>query len=301
MARARRPHRTPPHSPRKGAERARNLPRPRLAGAGRRWIGWAVALLLFSGAASAEAPRRIVSANLCADRLILDLADRDRIVSLSKFAPDPALSTVTDRVGDIPLNHADAEEIAALHPDLVVFGQYTQKAASDTLRALGYPVYMLPHPHDLAGMRKVIRELAARLGETERGEAMIRDIDSDLSAFHPHRPIRAAFYAAGGWTSGRPSMAEDLLTRLGAVNIASAAGIGTSGALPLEQLIAAGPQLIVVETMGDAEPRALATQLLDHPALAGRGIKRLNMPMKYWDCADRGIVDAARLIDGALP
>jgi len=263
----------------------------------------AAALLLCLGAAaaSADAPKRVVSANLCADRLILELVDRDRIVSLSKFATDPSVSTVADQVRDLPLNHADAEEIAAMHPDLVVFGQYTQKAASDMLRTLGYPVYMLPHPRDLAAMRKTIRDLAARLGVPERGEAMVERIDAGLSAFKPHRPARAAFYASGGWTSGKLSMAEDLLSRLGAVNIASEAGIGSSGPLPLEQLIAAGPDLVIVETMGEAEPTALATQLLQHPALSGRGIKRLDMPMKYWDCADAAIVDAARLIDGALP
>lgn len=264
----------------------------------------AAALLIALSAAAtpaAEAPKRIVSANLCADRLILDLADRENIVSLSKFATDPALSTVADKVDGLPLNHADAEEIAAMHPDLVVFGQYTQKAASDTLRALGYPVYMLPHPRDLEGMRKAIRDLSARLGEAARGEAMIQNIDADLAALKPHRPSKAVFYAAGGWTAGKPSMADDLLTRLGASNIATSAGIGTNGTLPLEQLIAAGPQLIVVETMGEAEPKSLATALLDHPALSGRGIRRLDMPMKYWDCADRSIVDAARLIDGALP
>jgi len=263
----------------------------------------AAALLIFLAAAAAQAgaPKRIVSANLCADRLILDLADHENIVSVSKYATDPTLSTVIDKVGGLPLNGADAEEIAAMHPDLVVFGQYTQKAASDTLKALGYPVYMLPHPHDLEGMRKVIRDLSARLGIPERGEAMIEGIDSDLAALKPHAPARAAFYAAGGWTSGKPSMADDLLTRLGATNVAAAAGIGYSGTLPLEQLIAAGPQLIVVETMGEQEPRSLANALLDHPALAARGIRRLQMPMKYWDCADGAIVKAARLIDGALP
>jgi iron complex transport system substrate-binding protein len=266
-----------------------------------RKLAAALLLALSAAAASAEAPHRIVSANLCADRLILELADHDRIVSVSKFAIDPNLSTVIDKVGGLPLNGADAEEIAAMHPDLVVFGQYTQKAASDALKALGYPVYMLPHPHDLEGMRKVIRDLAARLGVPERGEAMIQGIDADLAALKPHPPARAVFYAAGGWTSGKPSMADDLLTQLGATNIATSAGIGFSGTLPLEQLIAAGPQLIVVETLGEQEHRSLASALLDHPALEGRGIRRLEMPMKYWDCADRAIVQAARMIDGALP
>lgn len=263
----------------------------------------AAALLMFlaAAAAHAEAPRRIVSANLCADRLVTVLADRDKILSLSKLAADPSLSTVWQQAQGIPLNHADAEEIAAMHPDLVIFGQYTQKASSDMLKSLGYPVYMLPHPHDLAALRKMILDLAERLGVPERGAALVAEIDAKIDALPAHKPSRAAFYAAGGWTAGKPSIADDLLAHFGAVNLATEAGIGSAGTLPLEKLVAAGPDLIVVETMGDKTQTSLAEQLLDHPALAERGVRRLEMPMKLWDCADGALVDAARLIDEALP
>lgn len=261
----------------------------------------AALIFLAAAASSAEAPRRIVSANLCADRLVMALADRDRIVSLSKFANDPSLSTVSEQARGIPQNHADAEEIAAQHPDLVIFGQYTQKASSDMLKSLGYQVYMLPHPRDLAGMRKVILDFAGRLGVPERGAALVEEIDAELAALPAHKPARAVFYEAGGWTSGKPSLADDLLGHLGAVNLATEAGIGSSGTLPLEKLVAAAPDLIVIETMGDKSQISLAEQLLDHPALAERGVRRLDMPMKLWDCADAAVVDAARLIDEALP
>lgn len=261
----------------------------------------AFAIVMMAAAAHADEPRRIVSANLCADRLVMALADRDRIVSLSKFATDPNLSTVADQVRGIPLNHADAEEIASLHPDLVIFGQYTQKASSEMLKTLGYQVYMLPHPRDLAAMRKTIRDLAVRLGVPERGEALVAEIDGKIDTLPAHKPARAVFYAAGGWTSGKPSLADDLLRHFGATNIATEAGLGTNGTLPLEQLIASGPDLIVVETMGDKSQVSLAEQLLEHPALARHTIRRLDMPMKLWDCADGALVDAARLIDEALP
>lgn len=262
----------------------------------------AAALLFLAGAAaSADAPQRIVSANLCADRLVMALADRDKVLSLSKFATDPSLSTVAEQAKGIPLNHADAEEIASLHPDLVIFGQYTQTASSEMLKSLGYQIYILPHPHDLAAMRKTIRDLAARLGVPERGEALVAEFDAKLAALPVHKPARAVFYAAGGWTSGKPSMADDLLGHFGAVNLATEAGIGSAGTFPLERLVAAGPDLVVVESMGDKKQISLAEQLLDHPALAGRGIRRLDMPMKLWDCADGAVIDAARLIDEALP
>jgi hypothetical protein len=53
--------------------------------------------------------------------------------------------------------------------------------------------------------------------------------------------------------------------------------------------------------MGDKRQVSLAEQLLEHPALAEHSMRRLDMPMKLWDCADGALVDAARLIDEALP
>ncbi len=48
------------------------------------------ALALFAGAARADAPRRIVSMNLCTDQMALLLAGPERIASVSFLGADPA-------------------------------------------------------------------------------------------------------------------------------------------------------------------------------------------------------------------
>lgn len=258
-------------------------------------------LALLVTEAKAGAPQRIVSANLCADRLVVALADPEHIVSLSYHSADPLLSTITERAASLPLNHGDAEEILALHPDLVIFGRYSSKAAADMLSRLGIPIFLLGVPKDLAGMRQNIRDMAKILGVPERGEAMIAAIDVRLAAIlRPHKPVRAIIYSAGGWTHGADSIDEDVLTLVGAQNIASRAGIDGVGTLSLEELIAQSPQMVIIENNGRGQ-HSLAAQLLEHPVLRGDNLIRLEMPMTLWECIDGSITDAVAKIEDALP
>jgi len=245
--------------------------------------------------------RRIVSSNLCADRLVLQLADRENVVSVSHFAADPTASTVADLASGIPVNLGNAEDIVALHPDIVVMGAFNSHLAATMLRALGIRVHILPTAESIKAARAAIRDLALDLGVPERGERMIADMDVRLNALpHRARPVRAAVYQAGGWSAGRGTMADDLFARIGFTNLADEAGIVGFGALPLETLEASSPELIVFENMGDDGPPSVAADLLRHPALS-RGIRRVSVPMRLWACPDPALVDAAALIAGAAP
>ena len=72
--------------------------------------------------ADLPAPQRVVSVNLCADLLLLALLPRDRIVSLSPYAADAAMSPLAAQASGIAINHAQVEEIIGMRPDLVLAG-----------------------------------------------------------------------------------------------------------------------------------------------------------------------------------
>ena len=274
------------------------------AGRGTLLVIMAVGLLAVSAAAfGAEAPaRRIVSSNLCADRLVLQLADRGNVVSVSHFAADPASSTVAEAASGIPVNRGSAEDIMAFHPDIVVLGSFNAHLTATMLKSLGVKVHLLPTAQSIEGARAAIRSLAADLGVPERGERMIAEMDARLAALPTRtaRPVRAAVYQAGGWTSGQGTMADDLFKRIGFTNIAAETGLKGFGALPLETLVASAPELIIFETMGDDGSPSVAGELLRHPALS-KGIARVSVPMRLWACPDPALVDAATLIAGAAP
>ena len=87
-----------------------------------RKIAAALLLLLSGMPAVADAPRRVVSFNLCADQLVVGLADSNQIAALSPYAQDRHLSVVAERARAFPTLDWSAEGTVAFGPDLVLVG-----------------------------------------------------------------------------------------------------------------------------------------------------------------------------------
>ena len=146
-------------------------------------------------------PARIVSLNVCTDQLVLLLAERERIASLSYLAVDPATSALSDRAQGLPLNHGLVEEVAPLAPDLVLASVYTLWASVRLLRRLGYRVIALPTATDFDGIRANVRAVAEAIGERDRGAALIAEFDRRLAAARAPpqaaKPLVALYWARG--------------------------------------------------------------------------------------------------------
>ena len=61
-----------------------------------------LALAASSPAPAADPPRRVVSFNICADQLVVALADPAQIAGLSPYATDPTLSAVAGEARAFP-------------------------------------------------------------------------------------------------------------------------------------------------------------------------------------------------------
>ena len=82
-----------------------------------RWCLRAALVLLIAGflpGIGMAKPARIVSMNVCADQLLLLLADREQIASLSFLATDISTSMMTEEAAGLPQNHGRSEEILPL-------------------------------------------------------------------------------------------------------------------------------------------------------------------------------------------
>ncbi|HYE51950.1 MAG TPA: ABC transporter substrate-binding protein [Azospirillaceae bacterium] len=246
---------------------ARRLPRLRTLV--RRTAGPALALLLSAGAAQAAPPQRVVSLNLCTDQLAVLLLPPERIAALSFLSRDEDLSYVADRARSLPVVQGQAEEILPLAPDLVLAGTFTTRPTVALLKARGIPVLELDMPHDFAAIRAQLRQVAAALGEEARGEALVAAMDRTLALSAPadgRRPSALSF-APGGFTSGAGTLSAAVMEAAGLSNYAGGRGLAGYGYLPVEEVAAAPPDLLVADTEPEAHP-SLAGRLLSHPALA---------------------------------
>jgi iron complex transport system substrate-binding protein len=253
------------------------------------------AMSLFGNAVAAP-PQRIVSINICSDLLALSLAPRAHLASVTFLAADPIMSPIADRAAGVPQNYGGAEEVLALNPDLVLAGRYTARATVNLLKRLGYKVVEFDIAESLDDARAQIRTAAAAMGVPEAGEEMIATIDARietaLAGRGEERPL-AVVYGPNGFTLGPRSLSGSLIEIAGFENLAGRVGIVRVGQLPLEQLLLAKPDVLLVETENLHAP-AMATQVLAHPALRDLRdrITVVEIPRPLWSCPGPWMADA---------
>jgi hypothetical protein len=169
-----------------------------------------------TGAAQAQSrPSRVASLNLCTDQLVLALADRSQILSLSRLAQDTSISFLADQAAGLPMNDGSAETILFERPDLVLTGTYGQQEQIALLRGQALEVLSLGPWADLEDGRGQIRTLARRLGHPDRGEALIARIDAALERARGIVPVRRSIlvYERGGWVMALHSPLNEILVR----------------------------------------------------------------------------------------
>jgi iron complex transport system substrate-binding protein len=271
----------------------------------RSWTWCAAAALAFlaSVPARAEAPRRIVSMNLCTDQMALLLAGPERIVSISFLGADPAESPLADLAKGIPINHGLAEEVIAAQPDLVLAGRYTTGFAKAMLRRLNYPVIEIESPETIAGIHATLTELGNALGMQARAAELLADMNRRLASVTapPGRYGSAIIFDANGFTVGRPGLADEIMTLTGLVNKAPELGIGAYGQVPLETMLATRPDRIIYLIYRPGVP-SIASATMEHPALKHGmgGRKTLTVPGRLLTCGTPMVAEAAERLSASL-
>lgn len=254
------------------------------------------AVLLTGSMSLCARPERIVSLNLCTDLLVLSLADREQIASLSYLSADPQYSPLADQTTGLYLNHGLAEEVIDLDSDLILSSQFSATAAVNLLQSLDYEVTVLGFPETVAQSIEQIRQVAALLGAQDRGEALIRDMQSDIARARQElgqAEYRTLFLASNGMTYGSNTLRHTFLDSLGWHNLAAALGLNGVAPINLEHILAGQPDFILVNSR-HTEDEHLAHHLLKHPALASLAGQQalLELPDALFQCAGPSLAQA---------
>jgi iron complex transport system substrate-binding protein len=265
----------------------------------------AVALFLVasSGAGADEAPGRIASFNVCADQLVMTLADPEQILGLSPYASDPDISVVADKARDYQRLALQAEAMVPLKPDLILVGTWDRPLTQRMLRTLGFRVVGVDLVSDIAQGVAQIRAVAALVGHPERGEALVGQVDAARQrlAAAPRSPASTAMLVGSyGYTVGSSSLAGSLLAEAG-LKPPPGTPAGLGGYVPLEKLITLRPDYLVLENVPDTV-NGQGALYLRHPALRDfyPPARRILLPSRYTLCAGPGLVAALDYLAGVL-
>lgn len=254
---------------------------------------WAAAPASAPGAPPAT-PARIVSTNLCTDQLFLALADRGQIAGLTINAADPQMSAEAERARGLPRLSHSAEQILAIDPDLIVGMPASGSGALAALPDPHYPLLDLDPANSLDQIYASIHQTAAAVGHPRRGAALIARMQQQLAGLgKPGRGRIAAYYQRRGYMTGTGTLIDEMMGRVGLVNLARTLGKPPLAQLSLEEMVAAKPDFLIVESATNSVTDQ-GSEMLHHPALAD--IPRISVPEAWTVCGSPAYADAARSI-----
>jgi iron complex transport system substrate-binding protein len=266
-------------------------------------LGLVAAALVPVPGQAAEAPRRIVSLDLCTDQLMIELAPRERIAAVTHLAADASVSAIPERARGIPITHGGAEDVLRLDPDLVLAGPFGVRGTVDLLQRLGRRVVIVPQPQDLSGVRAAVEAVAEAVGESAKGAALVADFDRRLAALAPRTQgagPAAVIYQIGGSVLGPGSLADAALAAAGFRNAAGSYRLTRGGQVPLEVLVADPPDLLVLSST-PGEYRTVLADNLRHPAIAilRRQHASIELAWRHWLCGTPHIIEAVERLAAA--
>jgi cobalamin transport system substrate-binding protein len=256
--------------------------------------------------AAQQAPRRIISLVPNVTEIVYALGAGDRMVAVSSYDTFPPDVKKLPNVG--ALLDPNVERILSLKPDLVViYG--SQDDLRQQLAKAGIGVFAYRHA-GLEGITATIRELGAKLGETNAAETLATrvergfdDIRNRVSGRPRPRTLlvfgRERLSLRGMYVSGGAGFLNDMLNAAGGENVfgdvrTESVQAGT------EQIIARRPDVIIEVRAAnsgfpsgqrDAELRAWNT-LGSVPAVRNHRVLFL------FD--DRIVIPGPRVVDGTL-
>ena len=226
-------------------------------------------------------PQRILTVSAGTDELMLGLVEPERMAAINESLADREhtnIPWVCDRIPTVIPRSPSVEQIAALHPDLVVVTPWMSRENIDAIRELNVPVLVCKSAATMEDIHDNIRLYAAAVGEVERGEKLIGMMEEKLAEIRAkvervpeekkHKSIALISimvnYGGAGCTF------DELCRYTDSINAKAAAGNRMGQEMTKEQLVAANPDYLFFPSYEDGATNEenYGRQYLEDPSLA---------------------------------
>ncbi len=243
---------------------------------------------------------RIVSTNLVTDRLLLELAEPDRILAFSRAASERPQDGYHYQGKLVVDGFGPVEALIALRPDLVLTNSFGTPGRAAKLRSAGIEVFDLGELRGVSSLVRAAKTLAELLGHPERGQNFARTFVQrmhSVAAGLAERPRKTALFLSiignqvQGGTTG--TALHDVLTAGGLIDIA-AEHYRDWPAYSAEQLLDLAPDLIV--TKQGMSGAVCAFPGADHLAACHEPNRIIELPAELIDEPGPAMLEAAEAI-----
>lgn len=243
---------------------------------------------------------RVFSADYCADQYALAIADRSQIAALSVDA-EKDFSYMRNKAKGLPQARADAEQAIARGADIVLRFWGGDAAR---LNRLGIKVVTLDYAADFDVVKRNVTLAAEALGQPDRGETLVREIDERIAALNARgrASVSALYVTPGGVTAGKGTMIDAIFNAAGVGNLTSEKGLSFWPPLSAEALIADPPNFVVTGFFTANSARIEHWSAARHPALrrALKATPRIDLAADVLACPGWFSLDAAEAVRDAV-
>ncbi|WP_345719710.1 ABC transporter substrate-binding protein [Qipengyuania xiapuensis] len=229
----------------------------------------------------------IVSLNPCTDAILAEVAAPGQLLAISHYSKDPRASSMSESdAARFAATGGTVEEVIALEPDLVIASTFIAPATRNALEKLGFTVETFGAAATVDDSIAQVRRLAALAGREEAGAVLVGEIEqaiADLSA--DGNEIEAVLWQPGGIVPGEGALVSDLMRRTGFGSYSAKRGLAQADYLPLEQVVADPPEVLLVAGSEAGQ---------EHPVLDTLpGLRRETFDTRLLYCGGPTIIEAA--------
>lgn len=260
-------------------------------------------------------PRRIICDSQSLDTMTLAIVPADHLAAVSHASKDPAISYIAEEVAgikmEIPLAAGiSTEELTAANPDLLICSNYSRPENVELYRRMGFPVLIVKGPTKVSEVEDAVRLIAAALGEKERGERTVAEMETrfakleeTLSKISAPRPT-ALLISQMTRYGGPGSMYHELLTRAHIDNAMAKMGIANGQLMSLETMVESDPDFLFVSKNRSSDETGAGKfrdGVLENPAIQSMRAYRRVIPLddKYIYASTQNCVYAAAAMANA--
>ncbi len=196
-----------------------------------------------------EKIERIVSLNVAATEILLDLGLKDKIVGVSFSRNNPEAVKDKPKMGR-GFGNVNVEKVLSLRPDIV----FAYKGDASLLREKGIPVFVID-TCNLEEVIELVKDIGKVVGKEKEAYRIVKNmrnrIDEIKKKLKDVKSYPLVYFEAGspGHTRGPGSLTHDLITLAGGVNLAKDEPVAFP-ILSQEYIIARNPDIIIVEEYG---------------------------------------------------
>ena len=224
-------------------------------------------------------PKRILTFAMYTDQIVLGLVTSDHLVGINTLLDDPVLSNIIPIAKKISkkIGNPGAEEVLSMKPDLVIVSDWTQAEKIQSMRDLGLKVVSVKSPETIQDAKDAVSQVAAAIGEPEKGKQLIRMMDKKLaeirektSKIRPEQQKNIVLLSLMTAYGGAGCAYDDACREANVINGIAVAGLKTGQQLTKEMLIKINPDIMlmpVYNDRGNYDTQAFIDSYLKDPSL----------------------------------